>query len=104
MKPTGLSTNDMKRYMRAYQANRRKSVSHKTMAEDASILTALAAGEITVACAAKVLGCDIVAVRERLKQAVSLGVEQVRKALEARMGDLRKEMERLPCASSTSTS
>jgi hypothetical protein len=95
LKPTGLSRDNRTRYMRAYQAKRRGSISTKTLLEDSAVLTALAAGEITVACAAKVLGCDIVSVRERLDQTVAIGVERVKMSLEARMEALKKDLEKL---------
>lgn len=85
-----------KKYMRDYQANRRGSTSYKTMAEDSAVLVALAAGEITVSCAANVLGTDIVSVREKLAQATAVGVEVVRVALHDRMAAMKKSLEELP--------
>lgn len=90
--PTGLDTADPRRYMRAYMARRRKSKSWKTFAEDAAVLCALAAGEVTTSAAAKVLGLDIVGVRERLAEFVAVGIRQVGKQLEGRIAELKKEL------------
>lgn len=94
--PTGLSRADRKRYMRDYQARRRGSVSYKTQAEDAAVLVALAAGEITTSCAATCLGVDIVEVRKRLADATKAGVAIVRAAAKARMAELRRALDMVP--------
>lgn len=58
--------------MRDYQRKRRgkDGPSPKTLAENASVLIAYAAGEITGGRACKMLGCDLPALREQVNAAV----------------------------------
>ncbi len=55
------------RYMREYQAKRRGSVSHKSAAEDSSVLIAFALGLISEGRAAKALDTDRVSLRGKLE-------------------------------------
>ena len=58
--------------MRDYQRKRRgnDTPSPKTIAENASVLIALAAGEITTGRACSLLGCNIIEIREQINAAI----------------------------------
>lgn len=72
----GTAKTDRARYMRSYQAMRRGSVSYKTLAEDAAVLIAYAAGEVSEGRAAKSLGVDRLELRGRYRQALDLAAKR----------------------------
>lgn len=94
-KKTGIATFDKRRYQREYHAHARGQVSYKSLAEDAGILCAVAAGEVTEAAAAAVLGTDIVGVREKLGQLAGLGAARVNGVLKDAADRTRLHLEHL---------
>lgn len=64
---------DRTRYHRAYMARRRGSVSYKTLAEDAAVLLAVAAGEVTEGRGASTLSLDRVELRKRVNEMIVAG-------------------------------
>lgn len=74
MAPTGISRADMRRYNREYQARRRGSDSYKSQAEDACVMLAMEAGEITEMQAADMIGVDVVTMRGRRQDMIKRGI------------------------------
>lgn len=58
------------RQMREYMARRRGTTSYKSVAEDAPVLVAFAAGEISTVRAAQLLGCNKAELRRRFNAMV----------------------------------
>ncbi len=67
------------RAMRAYMARRRGTKrSYKSEVEDAAVLIAWAAGELSEGVASRTLGLDRVTTRERLQALVAAGVDRAK--------------------------